>query len=133
MAININKAFSKFGKGIKSKFEKFGKTALGDVKEVGSFIKNKALPAVEKVAGQIGKGIQYATPVLTALAPELLPFAMGASKVAGLIGKGTQIAKKGITSGEAIVSSLKKGDQAGATQAGADLRGNITSLSQLRM
>ena len=131
MGFNIGKAFSNFGKGMKRGFTKFGKQAGHDFSSAGTWIKTKALPTVEKFAGDVGKGINYAMPVIGAIAPELLPFAMGASKIAGIIGKGAGITRKGIQSGENVVERLKRGDVAGATQAGRDLRGGAMSLGRL--
>ena len=128
MGFNINKAFSNFGKQVKSGFEKFGKNAVRDLSTAGKFIKNEALPEIQKYSGKISQGINYAMPVIGAIAPELLPFAVGASKIAGLVSKGAGVARQGITSGENVVERLKRGDIKGATQAGKDLRGNINSF-----
>lgn len=128
MGFNIGKTFSNFGKGIKSGFEKFGRNARADLSSAGKFIKDKALPVIEKIASGVATGLKYATPVLGAIAPELLPLAFGASKIAGLIGSGAHVARQGIKQGEQVVSSLKKGDLAGATQAGLSLRGSARML-----
>jgi hypothetical protein len=125
---SISKAFSNLGKGFKTG----GMRSLRQLSSAGTYLKNKALPIVEKVAGGVSKGLMYSIPVLGAVAPELLPVALGASKLAGVIGQGAGTLRKGIQSGENAVERLKRGDVAGAIVAGKDLRGNVMSLGRMR-
>lgn len=117
-------SFGSFGKGLKTGLGKLGKDAM----RVSSFVRDKALPVVSKVAEGVSKGIKMGLPVLGAVAPELLPLAYGASKVAGLVGKGADITRKGITQGQKVISSLEKGDIVGATKQGKELRNTAISL-----
>lgn len=126
--LSFSKAFSNLGKGFKTG----GMRSLQQLSSAGTYLKKKALPIVEKVAGGVSKGLMYSIPVLGAVAPELLPVALGASKLAGLIGSGAGTLRKGIQSGENAVERLKRGDVAGAISAGKDLRGNVMSLGRMR-
>jgi hypothetical protein len=125
---SVGKAFSNLGKGFKTGVGR----SLRQLSSAGTYLKKKALPTVEKVAGAVGKGITYAMPVLGAVAPELLPVAFGASKLAGVIGQGAGTLRKGIQSGENAVERLKRGDVAGAVSAGRELGQGAMSLGKLR-
>jgi hypothetical protein len=125
---SISKAFSNLGKGFKTGVGR----SLRQLSSAGTYIKQKALPVVEKVAGGVSKGLMYAMPVLGAVAPELLPVALGASKLAGVIGQGAGTLRKGIQSGENAVERLKRGDVAGAISAGREVSKGAMSLGKLR-
>ena len=90
----IGKAFHKIGNKIGAGVNKIGNKIGAGLHTAETFIKEKALPVVEKVAGYAQKGISMAMPVISAIAPELTPFAMGASAIAGKIKQGAQIGQK---------------------------------------
>jgi hypothetical protein len=125
---SLSKAFSNLGKGFKTGVGR----SLRQLSSAGTYIKQKALPVVEKVAGGVSKGLMYSIPVLGAVAPELIPVALGASKLAGVIGQGAGTLRKGIQSGENAVERLKRGDVAGALSAGREVSKGAMSLGKMR-
>lgn len=109
---DANRFFGNVGKG----FRRFGKQVESGLKTAGNFIADKALPVIEKVAKGVATGLQYATPVIGALAPEFLPLAMGAGALAKTIGSVAGTSRKAIgagkqivKAGEGIVSGIQKG------------------------
>ncbi len=125
MAINIGKSLSRFGKQVAGGVSRFAKEAVKDFSTAGKFVRDKALPAIEKVAGQVGKGLSYATPFVAGIAPELLPFVAGASALAKQVGKGASSGRRAIQQGEDVISGIKSGDTQKAIQAGQGLRRDL--------
>jgi hypothetical protein len=83
-----------------SMFRKLTHTAGRALAKTADFVEKKALPTIEKVAGAVSKGISYATPLLGAAAPELLPVAFAAKALANR-------ASKASMSGEKLVGSIR--------------------------
>lgn len=117
--MGIQRDFNRFFGGVGQGFRRFGKQVGSGLKKAGEFIADKALPVIEKVAKGIGTGLKYASPVIGALAPELLPFALGAGALAKTIGsaaggarKAIGIGKNIVRSGEQVVSGIQKGNAA---------------------
>lgn len=125
MAISIGQKIERFGQKIKSGAEKFGKKVGRDLLSAGKFVKEKALPEIEKLAGQAGAGIKKATPYIAGIAPELLPVAIGAGKLASAIGKGAAGGRKAIGQGEQTVEAIKRGDVKSAVMSGKALRRDL--------
>jgi hypothetical protein len=88
----IGKAFHKIGNKIGAGVHKIGNKIASGIHSAEAFVKEKALPVVEKVAGAVQRGINMALPAITAVAPELTPFAMGASAIAGKVKEGSRMA-----------------------------------------
>lgn len=82
----------KIGNKLVSGVNKIGNKVKGALMSAESYVKEKALPVVEKVAGLAQQGLKMALPAITAVAPELAPFAMGASAIAGKIKQGSGMA-----------------------------------------
>lgn len=115
--MGINRDVNRFFGGVGKGFRRFGKQVGSGLKKAGEFIADKALPVIEKVAKGVATGLQYATPALGVLAPELLPFALGAGALAKTIGSAAGGARKAIgigrnvvRAGEEVVSGIKKGN-----------------------
>ena len=98
--------FKKLGRGLKKAFSKGG--------AVSTFFK-KGLPSgLEKVGGiankigrVAGKVLQYATPVLGAVAPEFLPALAGANALAAAARQGGGLAKQAAGDYRSVVGGKK--------------------------
>lgn len=86
----IGHSFHKLGNKITAGAHKLGNKILGGLRTAGEFIKDKALPAVEKVAGMVQGKIKSALPAIASISPQLTPLALGAIGVAGSVKKGAQ-------------------------------------------
>ena len=126
--------FKKLGRGLKKAFSKGG--------AVSTFFK-KGLPAgLEKVGGiankigrVAGKVLQYATPVLGAVAPEFLPALAGANALAGAARQGGSLAKqaagdyRNVVGGKRGVSSVNFGAYKNVgSQIGRDVKGGVDKI-----
>jgi hypothetical protein len=125
MAINIGKAISRFGTNVARGVSRFGVQAGKDLKKVGEFVKEKALPAIEKASGQAGKVLAMATPFVAGIAPELAPLVYGASRLASAIGSGARTGSKLIKQGEDTVAAIKRNDVKSAVMSGQALRRDL--------
>jgi hypothetical protein len=126
--------FKKLGRGLKKAFKKGG--------AVSKFFK-KGLPSgLEKVGGVAnkigrvaGKVLQYATPVIGALAPELLPALAGANLLAGAARQGGGLAKqaagdyRSVVGGKKGVGSVNFGAYKNVgSQIGRDVKGGVDKI-----
>lgn len=126
--------FKKLGRGLKKAFSKGG--------AVSTFFK-KGLPSgLERVGGiankigrVAGKVLQYATPVLGAVAPELLPALAGANALASAARQGGGLAQqaagdyRNIVGGKKGVSSVNFGAYKNVgSQIGRDVRGGVDKI-----
>jgi len=126
--------FKKLGRGLKKAFSKGG--------AVSTFFK-KGLPSgLERVGGiankigrVAGKVLQYATPVIGAVAPELLPALAGANALAGAARQGAGLAKqaagdyRSVVSGKKGVGSVNFGAYKNVgSQIGRDVRGGVDKI-----
>ncbi len=124
--MGIKGVFHKIGQKVSAGFHKFGQQASRDLKSVGKFVRDKALPAVEKVAGQVGRGIaKYGVPIASAVAPELLPVVAGAAGIARGVAKAAGTGRSLIASGEKVVSAVKSGDVGRIKAAAMEGRGEL--------
>jgi hypothetical protein len=126
--------FKKLGRGLKKAFRKGG--------SVSKFFK-KGLPSgLEKVGGVAnkigrvaGKVLKYATPVIGAVAPELLPALAGANLLAGAARQGGGLAKqaagdyRSVVGGKKGVGSVNFGAYKNVgSQIGRDVRGGVDKI-----
>ena len=126
--------FKKLGRGLKKAFSKGG--------AVSTFFK-KGLPAgLEKVGGiankigrVAGKVLQYATPVIGAVAPEFLPALAGANALAGAVRQGGGLAKqasgdyRNVVGGKRGVGSVNFGAYKNVgSQIGRDVKGGVDKI-----
>lgn len=126
--------FKKLGRGLKKAFSKGG--------AVSTFFK-KGLPSgLEKVGGiankvgrVAGKVLKYATPVIGAVAPELLPALAGASALAGAARQGGGLAQqaagdyRSLVGGKKSLSSLNLGAYKNVgSQIGRDVKGGVEKI-----
>lgn len=125
MAINVRKVLSRFGRQVSTGTQRFAKEAVKDFSTAGKFVRDKALPAIERVAGQVGKGLAVATPFIAAVAPELAPIAFGASRLASALVQGASTGRRAIKSAEDTVGALRRGDTQSAIQSGQALRRDL--------
>jgi len=125
MAINVGKSLSRFGRQVSTGVSRFAKEAVKDFSTAGKFVRDKALPAIEKVAGKVAGGIAKASPFIAGIAPELAPIALGISGLAKGVQKVAQGGRRAIQQGEDVVSGIKSGDTQKAIQAGQALRRDL--------
>jgi hypothetical protein len=126
--------FKKLGRGLKKAFRKGG--------AVSKFFK-KGLPSgLEKVGGiankvgrVAGKVLQYATPVIGAVAPQFLPALAGANALAGAARQGGSLAKqaagdyRSVVGGKKGVGSVNFGAYKNVgSQIGRDVRGGVDKI-----
>lgn len=126
--------FKKLGRGLKKAFSKGG--------AVSTFFK-KGLPSgLEKVGGiankigrVAGKVLQYATPVIGAVAPELLPALAGANALAGAARQGGGLAKQAAGDYRSVVGNKKSVGSVNfgayknvGSQIGRDVRGGVDKI-----
>jgi hypothetical protein len=126
--------FKKLGRGLKKAFRKGG--------AVSKFFK-KGLPSgLEKVGGVAnkigrvaGKVLQYATPIIGAVAPELLPALAGANALAGAARQGGGLAKqaagdyRSVVGGKKGVGSVNFGAYKNVgSQIGRDVKGGVDKI-----
>lgn len=126
--------FKKLGRGLKKAFSKGG--------AVSSFFK-KGLPSglekvgsiANKVGRVAGKVLQYATPVIGAVAPEFLPALAGASALAGAARQGGGLAKqaagdyRAVVGGKRGLGSVNVGAYKNVgSQIGRDVRGGVDKI-----
>lgn len=103
--------FQRFGQQVAGGFQRFGQQARRDFASAGDFIKNKALPAIENVAGEVGRGImKYGIPIASVVAPELLPVLAGAGAIASRVGSAAGTGRSLIRAGENVASAVKSGN-----------------------
>ena len=97
--MTILRQFEKFGSRLKKGFTDFDVKAGKDLRKVGSFIEQKALPVAQKVAGVVAKVARTAAPILLAsgvgaeFAPLALGIAEGATAAERAIGTGRKVLK----------------------------------------
>jgi hypothetical protein len=121
--MSIKRDFERFGQKVRQGFQRFGQKAGRDFQSAGKFIKEKALPAIEKVAGQVGRGVlQYGLPIASVVAPELLPLVAGAGALASRVGSAAGTGRKLITAGEKVVGAVKSGNVGKIATAGLEGR-----------
>jgi len=97
--------FQRFGQQVSGGFQRFGQQARRDFESVGNFIKDKALPVIENVAGEVGRGImKYGVPIAAAIAPELLPLVAGAGAIASRVGSAAGTGQKLIKTAQRLTS-----------------------------
>jgi hypothetical protein len=126
--------FKKLGRGLKKAFKKGG--------AVSKFFK-KGLPSgLEKVGGianKVGrvasKVLQYATPLIGAVAPQFLPALAGASALAGAARQGGGLAKQAAGDYRSVVGGKKGVDSVNfgayknvGSQIGRDVRGGVDKI-----
>ena len=124
MAVSIGTAFHKFGQKVSAGARRFGQKLERGISKGVDFAK-KALPAIEKVAGQVAGGIARATPLIAGIAPEFAPLALGAAGLAKGVQKAASGGRMAIGRGEQLVSQIKTGDTRGAIQTGQGLRRDL--------
>lgn len=90
-------------RNLRSGIHSFEHKAGGTLRKVGS-LAVKSLPIIEKVAKGVATGIKYSAPAIAVLAPELLPFAVGAGALANTVGKAAGSARKIIRAGQDVVA-----------------------------
>jgi len=115
MAIKISKGANKFFGGVGKAFKKFGKNIVKDVNTVVNFAEKKALPTIEKVAGQV---VKYA-PLAMAVAPEFAPVIGAIAVGAKGVQQGAKAGVKLIGTGKKVVKAIKAGDVSTALIEGA--------------
>jgi len=121
--MGIKQDFQRFGQKVRQGFQRFGQKATRDFQSAGKFIKEKALPAIENIAGKVGKGIlQYGLPIASLVAPELTPLLAGAGAIASRVGSAAGTGRKLITAGEKVVGAVKTGDVGKIAVAGLEGR-----------
>lgn len=126
--------FKKLGRGLKKAFSKGG--------AVSTFFK-KGLPSglekvgniANKVGRVAGKVLQYATPVIGAVAPEFLPALAGASALAGAARQGGGLAQqaagdyRAVVGGKRGLGSVNVGAYKNVgSQIGRDVRGGVDKI-----
>jgi len=124
--MGIAQDFARFGQKVRSGFQRFGQKAKRDFQSVGTFVKDKALPAIEKVAGQVGRGIvKYGVPIASVLAPGLAPVLGTIGKIAGRVGSAAGSGRRLIKAGEGVASAVQGGDVNKIIGAGLAAKGEL--------
>jgi len=102
--------FHKYGK----KLRKFGEKVHKGVHQVSkfggkmeNFLEKKALPVAGAIAKGLDVGLKIATPVIGAVAPELLPAVIGGELLVKGIRKGIDTGQKGLKLGKQLKKTTK--------------------------
>jgi hypothetical protein len=97
--------FNKYGK----KLHKFGEKLQSGIHTVAkfggkmeNFVEKKALPVAGAIAKGLDVGLKIATPVIGAVAPELLPAVVGGEMLVKGIRKGIDTGQKGLKLGKQL-------------------------------
>jgi len=112
-----SQSIKRFGHKAGGALKRFGHKA-GHALHTAVEFGEKALPAVEKVAGGIAKGLTMVEPLVGAVAPEFLPAVEIAKRGSSAVSAGARSAGAGLQAGKGIVRGAKKiasGDTAGGT------------------
>lgn len=86
--MGIKSFFQKLGRGIKRGFDKFVSSAGSVIGGAGTYLQQKAIPAIASGANQIAGLLNKASPLLDAAGPEAAAAGAEAANVAGQIGAG---------------------------------------------
>jgi len=91
---------------------RFANKAVHVAGKVAMDIGEKILPAVEKIAGGVGKGLSIAEGVVGGFAPELVPIVDIARRGAGMIQRGAMQGGKAFATARNVVTAMNKGKNA---------------------
>lgn len=109
--MGLKEQFQRLGQKVGSGLQRFGQQASREFKTVGTFVRDKALPAIENVAGKVGAGItKYGVPIAAAVAPEFLPAVAAAGALASRVGAAASTGRSLIKAGENVVGAVKSGN-----------------------
>jgi len=91
---------------------RFAQKAVHVAGRVAMEIGEKVLPAVEKIAGGVGKGLTIAEGVVGGFAPELVPIVDIARRGAGMIQRGAMQGGKAFATAKNVVTAVNRGRNA---------------------
>jgi hypothetical protein len=92
--------------------KRFAQKAVSVAGKVAMDIGEKVLPAVEKIAGGVGKGLTVAEGVVGGFAPELVPIVDIARRGAGMIQRGAMEGGKAFATARNVVTAVNRGRNA---------------------
>ncbi len=103
----IGETFRKVGGSIAREATSLGKTIKTGVDKGVKILKEKALPIISTVAGGIATGLKYGMPIISAIAPEFAPLAMGVATGAAMVKKASDTAQTVIKAKESLEKGVK--------------------------
>lgn len=119
--MGLKEQFQRLGQKVGSGIQRLGQQAGRDLKSAGAFVRDKALPVIENVAGKVGAGLtKYGVPIAAAVAPEFLPAVAAAGALASRVGAAAGTGRALIKAGENVVGAVQSGKTGRIAAAGLE-------------